>query len=36
MEIVITSGQILAFMLVCAVFLFGAFIGYLMGKTDSN
>ena len=36
MEIVITSGQILTFMLVCAVFLFGTFIGYLMGKKDSN
>ena len=36
MEIVITSGQILAFMIVCAAFLCGCLMGYFIGKKDSN
>ena len=36
MNIVITSGQILAFMLVCAAFLLGAAIGYVTGKYDGK
>ena len=36
MEIVITSGQILAFMLVCVVFLLGSVIGYVGGKYDGK
>ena len=36
MEIVITSGQILSFILVCAVFLLGTAIGYVIGKYDGK
>lgn len=34
MNIVITSGQILTFMVVCIVFLIGTAIGYMAGKSD--
>lgn len=36
MNIVITSGQILTFIVVCMVFLIGGTIGYFVGKYDGG
>ena len=36
MNIVITSGQILAFIAVCTVFLIGAIMGYFIGRYDGK
>ena len=36
MNIVITSGQILTFIVICMVFLIGATMGYFIGRYDGR
>lgn len=36
MNIVITSGQILAFTVACTIFLIGAIMGYFIGRYDGR
>ena len=36
MNIVITSGQILAFIVTCVIFLIGVTMGYFVGKYDEK
>ena len=36
MNIVITSGEILMFMVTCAIFLIGTIMGYFIGKYDGK
>ena len=36
MNIVITSGEILTFIVICTIFLIGAIMGYFVGKYDGK